>query len=76
MHPQFSHIDTWIFDLDLTLYAPDANIMAQVRDRIALFVPVLASWIALIASSGLSPRLRNHAPTTVGARPTPAQQWM
>jgi putative hydrolase of the HAD superfamily len=38
MHPPFSHIDTWIFDLDLTLYAPDANIMAQVRDRIALFV--------------------------------------
>jgi putative hydrolase of the HAD superfamily len=38
MHPQFSHIDTWIFDLDLTLYPPEAEIMAQVRDRIALFV--------------------------------------
>jgi putative hydrolase of the HAD superfamily len=38
MQPTFSHIDTWIFDLDLTLYSPDANIMAQVRDRIALFV--------------------------------------
>lgn len=34
----FSHINTWIFDLDLTLYPPEANIMAQVRDRIALFV--------------------------------------
>lgn len=33
-----AHIDTWIFDLDLTLYAPEHNIMAQVRDRIALFV--------------------------------------
>ncbi len=33
-----SHVDTWIFDLDLTLYTPQANIMAQVRDRIALFV--------------------------------------
>jgi putative hydrolase of the HAD superfamily len=32
------HIDTWIFDLDLTLYAPEHNIMEQVRDRIALFV--------------------------------------
>jgi putative hydrolase of the HAD superfamily len=31
-------IDTWIFDLDLTLYGPEHNIMAQVRDRIALFV--------------------------------------
>jgi putative hydrolase of the HAD superfamily len=38
MVPAFSHIDTWIFDLDLTLYQPEANIMAQVRDRIALFV--------------------------------------
>jgi putative hydrolase of the HAD superfamily len=38
MRPTFSHIDTWIFDLDLTLYSPEANIMAQVRDRIALFV--------------------------------------
>jgi putative hydrolase of the HAD superfamily len=38
MRPTFSHINTWIFDLDLTLYSPEANIMAQVRDRIALFV--------------------------------------
>lgn len=38
MDTAFAHIDTWIFDLDLTLYAPEANIMAQVRDRIALFV--------------------------------------
>lgn len=38
MQSAFSHIDTWIFDLDLTLYSPEANVMAQVRDRIALFV--------------------------------------
>lgn len=38
MPSQFSHIDTWIFDLDLTLYPPEAGIMAQVRERIALFV--------------------------------------
>jgi putative hydrolase of the HAD superfamily len=38
MNTALSHIDTWIFDLDLTLYTPEANIMAQVRDRIALFV--------------------------------------
>ncbi len=34
----FSHIDTWIFDLDLTLYGPEHNIMEQVRDRIGLYV--------------------------------------
>lgn len=38
MHPDYTHIDTWIFDLDLTLYSPDAKIMSQVRDRIALYV--------------------------------------
>lgn len=38
MDPDFRHIDTWIFDLDLTLYPPEADIMSQVRDRIALFV--------------------------------------
>ena len=38
MHLSFSHIDNWIFDLDLTLYGPEANIMAQVRDRIGLYV--------------------------------------
>lgn len=40
-HPpaaDLSHIETWIFDLDLTLYAPEHNIMEQVRDRIARFV--------------------------------------
>ena len=38
MQSYFTDIDTWIFDLDLTLYGPEANIMAQVRDRIALYV--------------------------------------
>ncbi len=38
MHSNLSHIDTWIFDLDLTLYGPEHNIMAQVRDRIAGYV--------------------------------------
>jgi putative hydrolase of the HAD superfamily len=38
MSPALTHVETWIFDLDLTLYAPEHNIMEQVRDRIALFV--------------------------------------
>jgi putative hydrolase of the HAD superfamily len=38
MPPKLAHIDCWIFDLDLTLYRPEANIMAQIRDRIALYV--------------------------------------
>ena len=35
---RLANIDTWIFDLDLTLYGPEHNVMEQVRDRIALFV--------------------------------------
>ncbi len=38
MNPNYAQIDTWLFDLDLTLYPPEANIMAQIRDRIALYV--------------------------------------
>lgn len=38
MSPALAHVESWIFDLDLTLYAPEHNIMEQVRDRIALFV--------------------------------------
>ncbi|MEQ1540613.1 MAG: pyrimidine 5'-nucleotidase [Sphingorhabdus sp.] len=38
MGANLDHIETWIFDLDLTLYGPEHNIMEQVRDRIALFV--------------------------------------
>jgi putative hydrolase of the HAD superfamily len=38
MAVDLTHVGTWIFDLDLTLYRPEANIMAQVRDRIALYV--------------------------------------
>jgi putative hydrolase of the HAD superfamily len=38
VRPIHAHINTWLFDLDLTLYPPDAEIMQQIRDRIALFV--------------------------------------
>jgi putative hydrolase of the HAD superfamily len=38
MVPALSHINVWLFDLDLTLYAPEHNIMEQVRNRIAAFV--------------------------------------
>lgn len=38
MPPALSHVDCWIFDLDLTLYAPEHGIMGQVRERIATYV--------------------------------------
>jgi putative hydrolase of the HAD superfamily len=38
MASALSHINVWLFDLDLTLYAPEHNIMEQVRNRIAAYV--------------------------------------
>lgn len=38
MPPHLSHVDCWIFDMDLTLYSPEHGIMGQVRDRIAAYV--------------------------------------
>ncbi|MDO5529213.1 MAG: pyrimidine 5'-nucleotidase [Paracoccus sp. (in: a-proteobacteria)] len=39
-HPRMdlSHIDTWIFDLDNTLYAPEAALFAQIERRMTAYV--------------------------------------
>ena len=34
----FGHVDTWIFDLDNTLYPHDARVWPQVDERITLFI--------------------------------------
>jgi len=36
--PDFRHVDTWIFDLDHTLYSMDSGLHAAVEQRICLFV--------------------------------------
>ena len=33
-----SHFDTWLFDLDNTLYPPEAELMSLIADRMTLFV--------------------------------------
>ena len=35
---QFSHIDTWIFDLDNTLYPPKVRLFDQIEEKMRLFV--------------------------------------
>ena len=35
---QFSHVDTWIFDLDNTLYPPKVRIFDQIEEKMRLFV--------------------------------------
>ena len=34
----FGHVDTWIFDLDNTLYPHDSRVWPQINDRITLYV--------------------------------------
>ena len=38
MHSALSRIDTWIFDLDNTLYPASANLFARIDERIGLYV--------------------------------------
>lgn len=51
----FSRVDTWVFDLDNTLYPSDARVWPQVDERITLFV------MQLYGLDGLSARaLQKH----------------
>jgi putative hydrolase of the HAD superfamily len=36
--PDFRHIETWIFDLDNTLYQADSNLFAQIESRMTEFI--------------------------------------
>jgi len=36
--PDFSRIDTWIFDLDNTLYRADSNLFAQIDERMTHYI--------------------------------------
>ena len=36
--PDFRHIDTWIFDLDNTLYRADSNLFAQIDERMTRYI--------------------------------------
>jgi putative hydrolase of the HAD superfamily len=34
----FHHVDTWVFDLDNTLYPASCNLFAQVDQRMSAFI--------------------------------------
>jgi putative hydrolase of the HAD superfamily len=38
---QFRHVDTWVFDLDNTLYPPDSDLWPKIDARITLFLAEL-----------------------------------
>lgn len=37
-HPDFGHVDAWVFDLDNTLYPAHCNLFAQIDDRMGAFI--------------------------------------
>ena len=43
MHPSFAHVDTWIFDLDNTLYPASADLFAHIDRRMTAFIAELLS---------------------------------
>ncbi len=38
MNPALSHVDTWVFDLDQTLYPAEAEVMALIEGKMTAFV--------------------------------------
>jgi putative hydrolase of the HAD superfamily len=36
--PAFGHVDTWVFDLDNTLYPPDSALWPQIDERITAYI--------------------------------------
>lgn len=61
MHPDFQHVTTWVFDLDHTLYSPDARLFD-------LMEPRLSDWImtALGVDRPQADHLRQHYWQTYG----------
>jgi putative hydrolase of the HAD superfamily len=45
----FSHIDTWIFDLDNTLYEPSTNLFGLIDQRMSLYIASLTGLDGLSA---------------------------
>jgi len=53
--PHFAHVETWIFDLDNTLYPPEARLFDQIEVR-------MTDWVmrALSVDRNEADRLRRH----------------
>ncbi|MGL5114134.1 MAG: pyrimidine 5'-nucleotidase, partial [Beijerinckiaceae bacterium] len=62
----FGHVDTWVFDLDNTLYPPDSALWPQIDDRITAYVMELYGLDGL-ASRALQKHFYKHHGTTLKA---------
>jgi putative hydrolase of the HAD superfamily len=64
--PAFAHVDTWVFDLDNTLYPPDSALWPQIDERITAYLMELYGLDGL-ASRALQKHFYHKHGTTLRA---------
>jgi putative hydrolase of the HAD superfamily len=62
----FAHVDTWVFDLDNTLYPPDSALWPQIDERITAYIMELYGLDGLSARA-LQKHFYHHHGTTLKA---------
>ncbi len=65
MHPNLSHVETWIFDLDNTLYHPSARLFEQINARMTGFI-MRELGLGRAAADGLRRTYWQRYGTTLG----------
>jgi putative hydrolase of the HAD superfamily len=66
LRARFGHVTTWVFDLDNTLYPPDAGIWREIDQRISLFLMDLFGLDGFSARSLHQHYYRQHGTTLRG----------
>jgi putative hydrolase of the HAD superfamily len=64
--PAFAHVDTWVFDLDNTLYPPDSALWPQIDERITAYIMELYGLDG-ISARALQKHFYHHHGTTLRA---------
>lgn len=63
-HPDLSHVDTWIFDLDNTLYPASANLFLQIDAKMKAFISRLLD-VSLDEAYGIQKKYYHEHGTTL-----------
>ncbi|HRO10921.1 pyrimidine 5'-nucleotidase [Amaricoccus sp.] len=66
MHADFAHVETWVFDLDNTLYPPAIRLFDQIEARMAAFVMRTLGVDAARAGELRRQYWREHGTTLAG----------
>jgi putative hydrolase of the HAD superfamily len=66
MRAHFAHVETWVFDLDNTLYPPDARLFDQIEARMTAYMMRTLNLDAAAATALRSRYWRVHGTTLAG----------